>query len=127
MRSQVRPVLTSAMLTLVGAAVVIPIGLSLAQPATNGPAVGKVGGGMVRGMVTNDFIVFKGIPFAQPPVGELRWWPPRSVSPWEGIRDALAFGPNPVQPISSHSQGMATSEDCLYLNVWRPASPTNKP
>jgi para-nitrobenzyl esterase len=68
--------------------------------------------------------VFKGIPCAQPPVGNLRWKPPQPPKNWQGVRKADAFGPRAMQrPIFSdmrfRSAGM--SEDCLYLNVWTPA------
>jgi para-nitrobenzyl esterase len=62
---------------------------------------------------------WKGIPFAAPPVGELRWRAPRECAPWAGVRDASRFGSRAVQfqPVVG---GIAGSEDCLYLNVWRP-------
>ncbi|MDQ6760665.1 MAG: carboxylesterase family protein, partial [Acidobacteriota bacterium] len=68
---------------------------------------------------------FKGIPFGQPPVGNLRWREPQPVKNWKGIRKADQFGPRCMQrtsPASDYwfrSNGM--SEDCLYLNVWTPA------
>ncbi len=66
---------------------------------------------------------FKGVPFAAPPIGELRWKPPQPVKNWEGVRKADKFGPRAMQqPLFSdmvfRSNGM--SEDCLYLNVWTP-------
>jgi para-nitrobenzyl esterase len=67
---------------------------------------------------------YLGIPFARPPVGELRWKAPQPVVPWSGVRDARHFGASPVQAVPFpdivfRSSGM--SEDCLYLNVWTPA------
>src|SRR5258707_276924 len=67
---------------------------------------------------------FKGIPFASPPVGDLRWQPPQPVKNWKGVRETAQFGPRCMQrPIFGdmgfRSNGM--SEDCLYLNVWTPA------
>lgn len=72
---------------------------------------------------------FKGIPFAAPPVGALRWCEPQPVAAWHGIRPAQQFGPRAMQlPIfgdmNFRSDGM--SEDCLYLNVWAPAPPTTQ-
>ncbi len=68
---------------------------------------------------------FKGIPFAAPPVGDLRWREPRPVAPWEGVRSAREFGPRPMQArIFSDMvfRDKGPSEDCLYLNVWTPAA-----
>ena len=67
---------------------------------------------------------FKGIPFAEPPIGALRWSPPQPVKNWSGVRQATGFGPRCMQqPIfgdmNFRSNGMG--EDCLYLNVWTPA------
>ncbi|MFN7471116.1 MAG: carboxylesterase family protein, partial [Roseiflexaceae bacterium] len=66
---------------------------------------------------------FKGIPFAAPPVGDLRWCAPQPVTPWQGVRLADQFGPRAMQlpvfgDMDFRSNGM--SEDCLYLNVWTP-------
>ncbi len=73
---------------------------------------------------------FRGIPFAAPPLGNLRWRPPRPAAPWEGVREARRFGPRCMQrPLFSdmvfRSDGM--SEDCLYLNVWTPARAAKLP
>ncbi|MGE0880503.1 MAG: carboxylesterase/lipase family protein [Acidimicrobiia bacterium] len=74
--------------------------------------------GALRGGRDGDVLVFRGVPYAAPPVGELRWRRPRPVAPWAGVRDALEFGPVASQPSASGPKG---SEDCLYLNVWTPA------
>lgn len=84
----------------------------------------RTASGMVRGVKEGDVDIFRGIPFAAPPLGDLRWRPPQAVTPWEGIRDAKEFGPTCAQAgwgavPGSIAQG--SSEDCLYLNVWRPA------
>ena len=68
--------------------------------------------------------MFKGIPFAAPPVGELRWKAPQPLKTWQGVRPATQFGPRCMQQpvfgdMNFRSNGM--SEDCLYLNVWTPA------
>lgn len=91
--------------------------------------------GKLRGSVEGGVHVFKGIPFARPPVGALRWRAPQPVAPWAGVRDALEFGPCAIQsPIPGDVGeliGIAThetSEDCLYLNVWSPGlGPANRP
>ncbi len=84
----------------------------------------KVDGGWIQGAVTEDLTIYKGIPFAAPPVGELRWKAPQPVIPWEGVRETTEFASSPVQ-WGSNPWGL--SEDCLYLNVWTPAkSPKEK-
>jgi len=88
----------------------------------------SIEGGTVRGTAQGDLVSFKGIPFAQPPVGALRWRAPQPVKPWQGVRDASKFGPDAVQlPTEGMAQQWPTSEDCLYLNVWRPAGQTGQP
>lgn len=77
--------------------------------------------GTVRGVTEGDVSSFKAIPFAAPPVGEFRWRPPQPVKPWEGVRDALKYCPDCPQRNWQGSTAV-TSEDCLYLNVWTPAS-----
>jgi para-nitrobenzyl esterase len=86
----------------------------------------KVEGGLLSGVAGSDNSIrsYKGIPFAAPPVGELRWKAPQPVKRWEGVRSADHFGPRAMQlPVFGdmvfRSDGM--SEDCLYLNVWTPA------
>ena len=64
--------------------------------------------------------VFRGIPYAAPPVGPLRWQPPQPVEPWTAVRSARRYGPVARQRVGGGSQFVA-SEDCLYLNVWTPA------
>ncbi|ABG39039.1 Carboxylesterase [Paraglaciecola sp. T6c] len=81
--------------------------------------------GLLSGQKNNksQIFSFKGIPFAAPPVGELRWQPPQPVSAWQGVRDATKFAPRPMQnPIYSDMQfrSQEVSEDSLYLNVWTP-------
>lgn len=83
------------------------------------PGQVKVTGGVIQGVVMDDMCVYKGIPFAAPPVGENRWKAPQPVVPWDGVREAVNYGPGPVQ--ASGEQNEEFSEDCLYLNVWSPA------
>jgi para-nitrobenzyl esterase len=81
--------------------------------------------GVVRGAVQGDIASFKGIPYAAPPVGEFRWRPPQPVTPWKEVRDATkdcADCPQRAWPGSTAKQ----SEDCLFLNVWTPATATKK-
>ncbi|HNW49813.1 MAG TPA: carboxylesterase family protein [Prolixibacteraceae bacterium] len=88
------------------------------------PAPVKVDGGMVQGTDEDGLTVYKGIPFAAPPVGELRWKAPQPVKKWDGIKQASKFAPAPMQGGNPPS---GKSEDCLYLNIWSPAkSPQDK-
>ena len=84
----------------------------------------EVTGGKVAGVAANGIVVFKGIPFAAPPVGALRWKAPQPLKPWTGVRDGSKFGPSCVQDATFARVFGAPpeiSEDCLYLNVWTPA------
>ncbi len=77
--------------------------------------------GMVQGTVEEGIAVFRGIPFAAPPTGDLRWKAPQPVVPWEGVLEAVRFAPSPVQARAEWMGDIEMSEDCLYLNVWTPA------
>lgn len=84
--------------------------------------------GMVQGEDGEGFCEFKGLPFAQPPVGDLRWRAPRKPLSHEGVLNATKYGPDCLQlvPNIPNFEG-GTSEDCLYLNVWRPEKEGNFP
>ncbi len=114
------------------------------------PAVVRVSGGELQGVAADGVLSFRGVPFAAPPVGDLRWRPPQPAASWTGIRPATQFSPNCMQGGFGGGRGAAalpagarggaagtaaavpppvapaavtppaTSEDCLYLNVWRP-------
>ena len=97
----------------------------VAVPATAQERV-KTANGMLEGTYdkSSGIYSFKGIPFAAPPIGDLRWKPPQPVKNWDGVRKAEKFGPRAMQlplfgDMNFRSDGM--SEDCLYLNVWMPA------
>ena len=81
--------------------------------------------GSVQGTTEDGIMVYKGIPFAQPPLGDLRWRAPQPPMPWSGVRTADKFAPSCMQvPVVFAALGMdavETNEDCLYLNVWTPA------
>ncbi|MBE7172809.1 MAG: carboxylesterase family protein [Williamsia sp.] len=84
----------------------------------------KTGNGLLEGVNSSGISIFKGVPFAKPPVGELRWREPQAPANWQGVRKADKFGPRAMQlPLYSdmmfRSEGV--NEDCLYLNVWTPA------
>jgi len=95
------------------------------------PTVVRVDGGELQGVVDDGVASFKGIPYAAPPVGELRWRPPQPPAPWTGVRPAAEFGVDCMQgrfgppPAAGAPGPPASSEDCLFLNVWRPASATS--
>jgi para-nitrobenzyl esterase len=90
--------------------------------------------GVLEGVKKQNYCVFRGVPFAAPPVGELRWRKPQPPLSWEGIRAAKTFAPRAIQP----GQGEGSiwqnefyedddfmpplNEDCLYLNIWTPAA-----
>ncbi len=86
----------------------------------------QVAGGVIEGCinVSSEVRIFKGVPFARPPVGDLRWQPPQLAESWEGVRKAEAFGARPMQQRMFDDMVFRSnrmSEDCLYLNVWTPA------
>src|SRR5215469_6052930 len=89
----------------------------------------KTANGSLEGVDESGIKTFKGVPFAAPPVGKLRWREPQPVQNWSGARKADKFGPRAMQlpvfgDMSFRSDGM--SEDCLYLNVWTPAKTGNE-
>ncbi len=106
----------------VGLVLVVSIGGPCARHAVAQPApTVTVTGGQVRGqLLEGGGARFLGVPFAQPPVGQLRWREPMKVKPWPGVRDATAYGPTCAQ---MGRQGPSGSDDCLYLNVWVPRWP----
>lgn len=77
--------------------------------------------GLIEGSSEEGLMVYTGIPFAEPPVGDLRWRPPQPLKKWDGVKKADEFGPDPVQ---GWGPPEGKSEDCLYLNVWTPAKST---
>jgi para-nitrobenzyl esterase len=86
------------------------------------PAPVKVDEGLLQGFYEDNLNVYKGIPFAAPPVGELRWRAPQPAAKWDGIKQAVKFAPAPIQ-MGNPSSGK--SEDCLYLNIWSPSKSPN--
>ncbi|MDB5429041.1 MAG: Carboxylesterase type [Caulobacter sp.] len=103
---------------------------SLSQ-AASGPTV-DAPAGSATGALESGVRVFKGLPYAQPPVGAARWTPPKPLAKWDGNRDATKFGPACVQLRSGPgniyaNDPAAMSEDCLTLNIWTPANARKAP
>lgn len=88
----------------------------------------RIQNGVVRGLAEHGCAAFKGIPFAKPPVKELRFRPPVPCDSWTGVRDCRNYGPRPIQtpPWCEDRDSAVYSEDCLYLNVWTPAADGKK-
>jgi para-nitrobenzyl esterase len=89
-------------------------GIGIAQQ----PLPIKVKDGLLQGTFEEGLTVYRGIPFAAPPVGDLRWRAPQPPAKWKGIKQATKFAPGPIQGGNLPS---GKSEDCLYLNIWTPA------
>ncbi|MFO1414284.1 MAG: carboxylesterase family protein [Burkholderiales bacterium] len=85
--------------------------------------------GTLQGIERNGMVMFKNIPYAAPPVGDLRWRPPQPAQPWVGVRDASRFGPACMQPLIDGltNELVPGSEDCLHLNVFAPKGAKNRP
>src|SRR5271170_1991624 len=108
-------------LGLIGAAIAAQTPSAVTDPV-------RVEQGLLAGTAgrSPDVRVYRGVPFAAPPVGDLRWKPPQPAAPWQGVRQATQFGSACSQP-TFPSNGLygssppPISEDCLYLNIWTPA------
>lgn len=94
----------------------------------------SIANGILQGRSTPGSTAFLGIPFAEPPVGPLRWAPPSPALAWTGTRDATTFGPAPWQPSGGPLDGLVPgmgsddqSDDCLNLNVWTPSVDDSRP
>ena len=100
--------------------------IGMAQDKNSFPVQATIDNGIIEGNYNTHTGIqtYFGVPFAKPPVGELRWKAPQPLDKWEGVKETKAFGPRPMQTMvfgdmDSRSDGV--SEDCLYLNVWTPA------
>jgi len=123
-----RRVLVAAIIFLTGALVLSPSGCGKGEsrpPSTM--EVPQLDSGPISGVQEDGLWVYKGIPYAAPPVGELRWREPQPVKPWKEVRPCTEYGPACVQsewpyPVTREIFAITNqSEDCLYLNVWSPA------
>jgi para-nitrobenzyl esterase len=106
----------------------------LNQPIVQGEhgPVASPPAGMLNGVAQGDLFVFKGIPYAAPPVGDARWKAPAPMPRWDGVRAATEFGPacvrpKPMFPSIYSLAPMPSSEDCLTLNIWAPAKASHAP
>jgi para-nitrobenzyl esterase len=116
-------------LTICAAALLLPAmapAEGAPRPVVDAPA------GSARGVAEDGVLVFKGLPYAQPPVGAGRWKAPQPLPRWQGVRDAENFGPACVQPVPQpggiyYEKPQPMSEDCLLLNIWAPKGARNAP
>jgi para-nitrobenzyl esterase len=100
--------------------------LTVAFGAALAGAPVKTESGLVSGVVADGVQSWKGIPFAAPPIGDLRWRAPRPAAPWTGAKEAKAYASDCMQlpfPSDAAPLGTPPAEDCLYLNVWAPEKP----
>jgi para-nitrobenzyl esterase len=115
--------LLSALVFMLIMAAAVPTSVSQIREA-------KVTGGEVKGSISDGVASFKGIPFAAPPVAELRWKAPQPVKPWTGVLKAHSFAPACMQIIDTPRFTLypteKVSEDCLYLNLWTAAKNENE-
>ena len=104
-----------------------PDNVAAAEPSSSTPIV-ATGNGRLEGRKEKGLEVFRGVPFAAPPLGSLRWREPQAVAAWAGVRKADAYAASCMQkpgiPVAAGGTDGPLSEDCLYLNVWTPASGT---
>ena len=105
-------------------------GLQLWAAQPSAAQIVTVESGQLQGTVQDAVLSFKGIPFGAPPVGDLRWRPPQPAAKWRGVRNAGQYGADCMQlpfPSDAAPLGTPPAEDCLYLNVWRPAAQSAGP
>jgi len=114
----------------------VSVAFSLPLPTVEGPIPGdpvKVDGGLIAGKILPSGVhAYFGVPFAAPPIRELRWQPPQPVPDWSGVYNADRFSPKCIQTFRGSRQNHyfgseAISENCLYLNIWKPAAASDEP
>jgi len=114
------------------AALLLPGCTTIAEQPIHGATSIRTTSGELSGEIKRDVRVYRGVPYAKPPVGPLRWQAPQSVK-WDGVRDATRFGPACLQPVNEDGSpnfgGYAgpVSEDCLFLNIWAPRDARKAP
>jgi para-nitrobenzyl esterase len=105
--------------------------IGIAQNNNAFPVQSKVQNGIIEGNYDTytGIQTYLGVPFAKPPVGDLRWQAPQPMDNWEGVKKTKEFGPRPMQTLvfgDMKSRSNGVSEDCLYLNIWTPATRSTK-
>ncbi len=118
-----------AQMRLIAAVLGATLGFAAAHAAEFSSRV-RTQAGVVAGATAQGVLSFKGIPYAQPPIGRLRWRAPLPARPWKGVRQATRYGHDCMQlPFPADDAPIRTkpSEDCLFLNVWRPAGSSATP
>ena len=111
---------------MLGVAMVMPAN---ADAAARAASVATTEYGKVQGSIVDGVESWKGIPFAAPPVDALRWQPPKPAARWSGVRETTAYRNDCMQepfPSDAAPLGTTPSEDCLYLNIWKPAGAAGK-
>jgi para-nitrobenzyl esterase len=128
-----RATAVSRVTTLLWCSLALAVATSVdAAARSQAPSVVRVDGRELQGVVDDGVVSFKGIPFAAPPVGDLRSRPPQPAVRWTGVRQAAEFGADCMQgrfgppPAAGAPAPRVPSEDCLFLNVWRPADPNSR-
>jgi para-nitrobenzyl esterase len=114
----------SARLLVALAITAAPLAPAAAARAAS-PTEVTINTGALRGVAAGGVIAFKGIPFAAPPIGDLRWRAPQPAAAWHGVRDAGHYGSDCMQtpfPSDAAPLGTPPAEDCLYANVWKPTA-----
>jgi para-nitrobenzyl esterase len=110
---QKETILMKKVIFLVSIFMIVAAGFVIAQQ----PAPVKVEEGLLQGTSEDGLTIYRGIPFATPPVGDLRWRAPQPAAKWDGVKLATKFASGPIQAWGAPA---GKSEDCLYLNVWTP-------
>jgi para-nitrobenzyl esterase len=122
----------AALLGFVGLTALFLAATASSCKAQGGPPHVRIDAGPLIGTANDQVVVFKGIPYAAPPVGDLRWRPPIAPKPWTEALQALDYGfscpqEGPIRFVAPSSRAASTREDCLTLNVWAPAKAAGAP